>query len=73
MSHGQGEDPARGTGLLIYREGFSSIFAAAQLQELGCANATDVIGGVAAWKAGGLPILGQADQMAVDAKEAVAG
>jgi rhodanese-related sulfurtransferase len=58
--------------VLICREGFSSIFAAAQLQELGFANATDVIGGVAAWKAAGLPILGQADQIAGDANESVA-
>ena len=59
--------------ILICREGFSSIFAAAQLKEIGFAEATDVIGGVAAWKAAGLPLLGKADQIAVDANKAVAG
>jgi rhodanese-related sulfurtransferase len=59
--------------ILICREGFSSIFAAAQLQEIGFVEATDVIGGVAAWKAAGLPLLGQADQFAVDSDQAVAG
>lgn len=59
--------------ILICREGFSSIFAAAQLQEIGFVNATDVIGGVAAWKAAGLPILGQADQVAFDARRAARG
>jgi rhodanese-related sulfurtransferase len=59
--------------ILICREGFSSIFAAAQLKEIGFAEATDVIGGVAAWKAAGLPLLGQADQIAVDSHKAVAG
>jgi hypothetical protein len=43
------------------------------VEELGFVNATDVIGRVAAWNAAGLPILGQADQIAVDADEAVAG
>jgi rhodanese-related sulfurtransferase len=59
--------------VLICREGFSSVFAAAQLREIGFARATDVIGGVAAWKTAGLPILGQADQVVGDANEAVAG
>jgi rhodanese-related sulfurtransferase len=59
--------------VLICREGFSSIFAALQLQEIGFANATDVIGGVAAWKAAGLPLLGQADKIALDANQAVTG
>jgi rhodanese-related sulfurtransferase len=59
--------------VLICREGFSSIFAAAQLREIGFANATDVIGGVEAWKAAGLPVLGgQADPLALDANQAVA-
>jgi rhodanese-related sulfurtransferase len=42
--------------MLICREGYSSSPTAAQLQELGFANATDVIGGVDAWLAAGLPV-----------------
>lgn len=42
--------------LLICREGYSSSLAAAQLRELGFANATDVIGGVDAWIVAGLPV-----------------
>jgi rhodanese-related sulfurtransferase len=42
--------------LLICREGYSSSLAAAQLREIGFANATDVIGGVDAWIASGLPV-----------------
>jgi rhodanese-related sulfurtransferase len=42
--------------MLICREGYSSSFAAAQLRELGFSRATDVIGGVVAWIAAGLPV-----------------
>ena len=42
--------------VLICREGYSSSIAAAQLQELGFSNATDVVGGVDAWVAAGLPV-----------------
>ena len=42
--------------LLICREGYSSSLAAAQLRKIGFANATDVIGGVEAWLAAGLPV-----------------
>jgi rhodanese-related sulfurtransferase len=59
--------------ILICREGFSSVFAALQLREIGFENATDVIGGVEAWKAAGLPLLGKADQAAFDADKAVTG
>ena len=59
--------------VLICREGYSSVFAAELLREIGFANATDVIGGVDAWKAAGLPILGQADPLAIDADQTVAG
>jgi rhodanese-related sulfurtransferase len=41
---------------LFCNEGFSSSLAAAVLRELGCAHATDMIGGFAAWKAAGLPV-----------------
>jgi rhodanese-related sulfurtransferase len=59
--------------ILICREGFSSVLAAAQLQEAGFEDATDVIGGVEAWKEAGLPVLRQANAVAVEADEAVAG
>jgi len=42
--------------IVICAEGYSSSLAAASLQELGMRNATDVIGGFAAWKASGLPV-----------------
>jgi rhodanese-related sulfurtransferase len=58
--------------ILICREGFASVLAAAQLQEIGFEDATDVIGGVDAWKEAGLPFLWQANAVAVEANEAVA-
>lgn len=58
--------------IVLCREGYSSILAARQLQELGFDDATDVIGGVEAWKAAGLPVLGQAHEIAVEPDEAVA-
>jgi len=58
--------------ILICREGFSSVLAAAQLQELGFEDATDVIGGVGGWKEAGLPVLRQANAVAVEQDEAVA-
>jgi rhodanese-related sulfurtransferase len=42
--------------VLICREGYSSSLAAARLQTLGFARATDVIDGVDGWKAAGLPL-----------------
>jgi rhodanese-related sulfurtransferase len=42
--------------ILICREGYSSSLAAARLQALGFARATDVIDGVDGWKAAGLPL-----------------
>jgi rhodanese-related sulfurtransferase len=59
--------------VLICREGYSSVFAARQLRELGFSNATDVIGGVDAWIAAGLPVLREADETFVDLDEAVSG
>jgi rhodanese-related sulfurtransferase len=58
--------------ILICREGYSSVLAAAQLQELGFEDATDVIGGVEDWKKAGLPVLRQANQPVVETDEAVA-
>ena len=58
--------------ILICREGFSSVLAAAQLQEIGFEDATDVLGGVDAWKAAGLPVLRQANEPVVEPDEALA-
>ena len=41
--------------IVICMEGYTSSLAAAALQNLGFARATDVIGGYAAWRAAGLP------------------
>ena len=43
--------------ILICREGYSSTFAALQLEEIGFENVADVIGGVDGWKAAGLPLI----------------
>ena len=42
--------------ILICHEGYASLLAAATLQDLGFARATDVIGGVEGWRAAGLPV-----------------
>jgi rhodanese-related sulfurtransferase len=42
--------------ILICAQGFQSSLAAATLQELGCRDATDVVGGFEAWEAAGLPV-----------------
>jgi rhodanese-related sulfurtransferase len=42
--------------ILICKEGYSSSLAAARLKDLGFQRATDVIDGVAGWKAAGLPL-----------------
>ncbi len=43
--------------VVVCNEGFSSSLAAATLQQLGFARATDLIGGVMAWRDAGLPIV----------------
>ena len=48
--------------IMLCDEGYSSSLAAASLQRLGLRNATDVIGGLQAWKAAGLPITTPAHQ-----------
>lgn len=48
-------DPTREV-VLLCADGYSSSLAAATLHDLGFARATDVIGGVAAWAAAGLPL-----------------
>ena len=72
MPHVEREDPLDARVILICREGFSSVLAAAQLQEIGFEDATDVLGGVDAWKAAGLPVLRQANEPVVEPDEAVA-
>ena len=42
--------------IVICRQGYSSSVAAASLQEVGLVRSTDVIGGVEAWLAAGLPL-----------------
>jgi rhodanese-related sulfurtransferase len=42
--------------ILICAHGYSSSLAAARLQDMGFARATDVIGGFEAWAAAGLPV-----------------
>jgi rhodanese-related sulfurtransferase len=42
--------------ILLCREGYSSSLAAALLGAIGFARATDVIGGVDAWRKAGLPV-----------------
>jgi rhodanese-related sulfurtransferase len=43
--------------VVLCREGFQSSLAAATLQRLGLAGATDVVGGFQAWRAAGLPVV----------------
>ena len=45
--------------VVVCRQGFSSSLAAASLQAVGLPNATDMVGGVEAWLAEGLPVLGR--------------
>jgi rhodanese-related sulfurtransferase len=42
--------------ILMCDEGYQSSLAAATLQQLGFAQATDLIGGFQAWRAAGLPV-----------------
>jgi rhodanese-related sulfurtransferase len=42
--------------VIVCDEGYQSSLAAATLQDLGFARATDVVGGFQAWRADGLPV-----------------
>jgi rhodanese-related sulfurtransferase len=42
--------------IIFCQEGYTSSLAAASLQDIGLLNATDVVGGIEAWKEAGLPI-----------------
>jgi len=44
------------TVVVVCDEGYQSSLAAATLQELGFANATDLVGGFQAWRAAELPV-----------------
>jgi rhodanese-related sulfurtransferase len=50
--------------IVFCAHGFSSSFAAARLHDLGWSESTDIVGGFAGWRAGGLPVLeaGEADE-----------
>jgi rhodanese-related sulfurtransferase len=41
----------------VCNEGYQSSLAAATLQDLGFARATDLVGGFRAWAAAGLPVV----------------
>ena len=43
--------------VVLCQEGYTSSLAAAALQEVGVRCATDVVGGLAAWRAAGLPVV----------------
>jgi rhodanese-related sulfurtransferase len=45
--------------IVMCSEGYTSSLAAASLQDLGLANATDLAGGFCAWAAAGLPVTGK--------------
>jgi rhodanese-related sulfurtransferase len=47
--------------VVLCEQGYSSSLAAARLQRLGFARATDVIGGFEAWATAGLPVVRWAD------------
>ena len=44
------------TIVVVCNEGYASSFAAHTLQQIGLNRATDLIGGIQAWKAAGLPV-----------------
>ncbi len=48
-------DPGR-VVIVVCDEGYQSSLAAATLQDLGLARATDLVGGFRAWRAAGLPV-----------------
>jgi rhodanese-related sulfurtransferase len=48
--------------ILVCNEGYQSSLAAATLQDLGFARATDLIGGFRAWAGAGLPVVCDVDE-----------
>jgi len=53
--------------IVVCDHGFSSVFAAASLADLGFERAGDVIGGFAAWQAAGLPTMPAPEPRPADA------
>ena len=51
-------DPDK-TVIIVCDEGYASSLAAATLQQLGLAHATDLVGGFQAWRRSGLPVTGE--------------
>jgi rhodanese-related sulfurtransferase len=57
VTSGHADDRLAGKDLIVMcAEGYSSSLAAATLQQIGLARATDMIGGFAAWRDAGLPV-----------------
>ena len=55
--HADPRVPGLGAQVIVMcNEGYQSSLAAASLQELGFARATDLVGGFQAWRAAGLPV-----------------
>lgn len=54
------------TLIVVCNEGYSSSLAAHTLQRLGFVNATDMIGGFAAWRLAGLPTAALSDRAPVE-------
>ena len=55
--HADPRIPGRDAEVIVMcNEGYQSSLAAATLQELGFARATDLVGGFQAWRAAGLPV-----------------
>jgi rhodanese-related sulfurtransferase len=52
--------------VVVYcQEGYTSSLAAAALQDLGLFRATDLVGGISAWQAAGLPVVAAPEGVAV--------
>lgn len=57
VTSGHADDRLAGKDLIVMcAEGYSSSLAAATLQQIGLARATDMIGGFEAWRDAGLPV-----------------
>jgi rhodanese-related sulfurtransferase len=57
--------------VLVCADGYSSSLAAATLQDLGFARATDVVGGFAAWAAQGLAVVAASDILTTTSRRSV--
>ena len=60
-AHRHADAPGIGDHVIVMcNEGYQSSLAAATLQQLGFARATDLVGGFQSWRAAGLPVDGPA-------------